>query len=235
MGRWLVRATVAVLLGWLAACAGPSDDVLYERAVVDAAVKRPDRIYELTPIQTDEVTMVSWAGPYSPINKEAAEIRTGSSDWTWVTIARQMQAACSGFDAPGRTRRIEQLLGLPPGYGERRRMVTFKVRRDFLVRPCLDPSTTTGTCSTQADLTSSDPAQSDKVDKHGRWLAAHMLASFRADTPGQPGFPFTALGYTYDWNPENPLHMGLSEYVVRPGSTITDVKPADTAAFCRRP
>jgi len=34
------------------------------------------------------------------------------------------------------------------------------------------------------------------------------------------GYPWTRLGYTYDWNPNSP-EVGLSEYIVRGGSTVT--------------
>jgi hypothetical protein len=33
-------------------------------------------------------------------------------------------------------------------------------------------------------------------------------------------YPWTQLGYTYDWNPKNKSHRGLSEFVIGKNKTI---------------
>ena len=33
-------------------------------------------------------------------------------------------------------------------------------------------------------------------------------------------YPWTQLGYTYDWNPENKSHVGLSEFVIGENKNI---------------
>jgi len=47
-----------------------------------------------------------------------------------------------------------------------------------------------------------------------RWFTDLTAASY-----GDNGYPWTRLGYTYDWgNPKS--EAGLSEFVIRPGATI---------------
>ena len=46
------------------------------------------------------------------------------------------------------------------------------------------------------------------------WFNNQKATSYGAD-----GYPWTRLGYTYDWgNPEGPI--GLSEFVIRAGATV---------------
>jgi hypothetical protein len=225
-------AWAAALIG-LAACSCTLDDAaLYDRAIVDAAVKKPDRIHELTPIADERIVVAAWVRAGSALDTEATALRTSRHNRTWVTIAAQIRAACRRMEPSALIRRVEQLLGLPPGYGTNRRMATFTVERAFLARPCADPSTTTTSCSIQAVDAPADPSQREGFDAHGRWLAGHMLASYRIETPGGQGYPFTGLGYTYDWHPDNERHIGLPEYVVLPDTAVTGVRAADIATFC---
>jgi hypothetical protein len=33
-------------------------------------------------------------------------------------------------------------------------------------------------------------------------------------------YPWTQLGYTYDWDPKNKTHIGLSEFIISSNRTI---------------
>jgi hypothetical protein len=62
--------------------------------------------------------------------------------------------------------------------------------------------------------------------EHTEWLEAQFASSHQ---PG--GYPFTGLGYTYDWGrPEQPV--GFSEFVVPEGATIRVEDQSPTAAYC---
>ena len=37
-------------------------------------------------------------------------------------------------------------------------------------------------------------------------------------------YPWTRMGYTYDWEENSTDHMGVSEFVIVPGTEVTDVK-----------
>jgi hypothetical protein len=72
----------------------------------------------------------------------------------------------------------------------------------------------------------------------GHLLTSHQLG-FRQDYEAKPGdypdkgFPFTGLGWTYDWRPgAAATHFGVSEFVVRQGAEI-EIKPgSDPQVFC---
>jgi hypothetical protein len=49
---------------------------------------------------------------------------------------------------------------------------------------------------------------------HMTWITDRMATSY-----GEGGYPWTRLGYTYDWNPDTP-EVGLSEFVITKGSTV---------------
>ena len=49
------------------------------------------------------------------------------------------------------------------------------------------------------------------------------------------GFPYTRLGYTYDWAPETqPNHYGASEFVVPASAAVTVVNRLTPAEYCRK-
>jgi len=73
-----------------------------------------------------------------------------------------------------------------------------------------------------------------------RFLTAQMWNSYRsgfatarpspADYPST-GFPFTGMGWTYDWsNATN--HIGISEFVVKRDAMLTVVGTKTPAEFC---
>ena len=52
--------------------------------------------------------------------------------------------------------------------------------------------------------------------------------------PRGPGYPYTRLGYTYDWGvAANVPHYGASEFLVMPNSTATARAIIDTDAYCK--
>lgn len=228
-----VRAAVTlILLAVLSACATPSVQRQYEDAIAKSAVKGPDAAATLVPIMTETVKAVSWSPHWESYIKHPF----GSPLYgeTWITTGTHLQDRCSAFPRDRVVSRVEQLLGLPPGAGAGRRIITFEVARDKVFRPCADPAVTTTSCpAVPADVAygSGTPA----ADAHLAWLAGQMMRSYRVGQGrDRSGFPFTGLGYTYDWSPDSPGNVGLSEYVVRKGSEIRNVRVIETEAYCAR-
>ena len=92
-----------------------------------------------------------------------------------------------------------------------------------IFRPCPDPDPTKAECGN---------AFPENVDvNHKAWLAEQVLQRYQT---APQGYPWTRLGYTYDWNPASPRY-GASEYVVRKGSKVTVTEKQPTAAYCRPP
>ena len=79
---------------------------------------------------------------------------------------------------------------------------------------------------------------------HREWMASQMLSSWQvpngypADTStaggrGALGYPWTRLGYTYNWHPGSPRY-GASEYLVRANTRIRVDATRPAAAYCAR-
>jgi len=64
-------------------------------------------------------------------------------------------------------------------------------------------------------------------DTHQQWFHDPKQKTYGAD-----GYPWTRLGYTYDWgNPKS--EIGLSEFVIRAGATVTIHAVSDTVNYCQ--
>ena len=232
MRSFSMRATLFAGLAALAACATPTAHQQYEEAIAKSAVKGPNAVAALTPITSDMVQVVSWSQYWQSFQPPD----NGSPLYgdTWITAEPHLKDRCGTFPRDRLVSRIEQLLGLPPGAGTNRQFVTFKVARDRVFRPCADPSVTTTSCPA-LPASAAYGGGTAASDAHLAWLAGQLMRSYRVGQgQDQIGHPFTGLGYTYDWSPDSPNHVGLSEYVARKGSEIHDVQVFTTEAYCTR-
>lgn len=153
----------------------------------------------------------------------------------WVTVAPEMKNFFSGT-VPS-SLRVAQLLGVTPEAAlEDRSFVELWVSPGDLFRPCPDPEITDREC-----LPSSFPTQAsdfpysmfwsfttdEKIlaTEGGVWEYRDYKGWFENRTQyiysypypatnasASRPYPWTRLGYTYDWG--NPNHVGLSEYVL---------------------
>ena len=212
----------------------PSPMAVYEASIRDAAVKQPaDLEARLEPIQSKTVNVVTWATDLNS-HSAAKNTRTLGED-VWVTVVPGVKRYCAGLTGAALALRLQQLLGLPPGDASDWKMFAFTVHSTDIFRPCADPRVSTTSCTLDvpdgrhAGLTDATAAA------HLRFLLRQILSSYRVGFE-QPGYPFTALGYTYDWKPDSETHhVGLSEYVVRRGAIVHDVQQIDTADYCAKP
>ncbi|MCC6490802.1 MAG: hypothetical protein IT364_25165 [Candidatus Hydrogenedentes bacterium] len=132
---------------------------------------------------------------------------------TWVTVAPQVQDFCGKLllNDERMTLRVEQLLGLPPHNGKTR-FVEFWVDPQDLFRPSPDPAITDHEAELDFPQSSLFVAISPG---HVTWYENMIATSY-----GTGGYPWTRLGYTFDWG--NPVsEVGLSEFVIRTGATVT--------------
>ncbi|HYW58635.1 MAG TPA: hypothetical protein VE934_16925 [Polaromonas sp.] len=217
-----------------------STTALYEAAIADAAVASPRKVSPLMPLPAgDKVRVVSWVTenrmPCKP--PESACPTTTPPAPIWVTLAGEVRARCSAWGLRGNAlrQRLEQLLGLPldpPPQFRKARFVTMEVARERLDRPCLgidetNPQSPVCTVGIQAN---SAPDVRD-------YVLRQMADSFVVGGPAGPGYPFTRLGYTYDWNPVNarPNHYGASEFLVQANTPATVIAQQDTDDYCAAP
>lgn len=156
------------------------------------------------------VLAVSWKGDVSYFPKKSDSLwSTGGWD-TWVTMAPELKDRVKHVDSSLINMRLKQLLGLPPGasYGY---FVEYWVQAKDIFRPCPDKEITDNSCGLCF------PPGTDST--HIRWINAQRLDRFFVCDTAQR-YPWTELGYTYDWSPENASHVGCSEFVVRPNSHV---------------
>jgi len=138
----------------------------------------------------------------------------------WVTAQQELNHRIMGElnlkQGDDTILRLQQLLGLPPVI-ESRGFVVMSVPYDSLVRPC--PDAETNDCNCDLGYTSkTDPAWVN-------WYNKQVFEKRFSSTDPLFDYPFTGLGYTYDWSPDNHnRHIGLSEYVIKKNTHVKVVR-----------
>lgn len=214
-----IQATRIAAVVLCAALAGAcTSERLYRRAIFDSAVMEPSEALPLVRVTADPVRVAIWTpekylGSY-PVG-QTIEITWGK---VWVALESEERPRCAAFPRRRLDRRLEQLLGLPPT-ATARRFVLLEVARPALHRPCFDPDPTVERCPLEA----ADDLPPDFLD----WLGSNALASYRVPD----GFPWTRLGYTYDWHP-GAGEYGVSEFVLLEGTEAKVLAIETAEEFC---
>jgi hypothetical protein len=143
----------------------------------------------------------------------------------WVTVAPEMKNFFRG--ATPQPLRITQLLGTPPEYSlEERSMVELWVSPGNMFRPCPDPEIADRECQAEfpADpfrtFSATELIRATEGPERGVFMnytgwfnnRKNYIYSYARNYPTTEPYPWTRLGYTYDWG--SPNHVGLSEFVV---------------------
>jgi len=229
---------VSSLIVLLVACApGVTTEELYQAAGADARVAQSAEIatdlVAIVPDNTDlvwretdagcqvlMVTWTSWGGYDAAVGQSVTLSRE-----VWVTAAPEVRDSVrtNWVFPPALTGRLEQLLGLPPNSGKTK-FVQFWVNPRDLFRPSADPEIT------DHEAESEFPQSTEFVTvsaAHQEWYAHQAAISYGTD-----GYPWTRLGYTYDWG--NPVtEEGLSEFVIRSGAVVEVESVTGTEDYCR--
>jgi hypothetical protein len=153
----------------------------------------------------DYLLVVTWKQnvTYYKQYLDSAFYNTGSYP-IWITTAPELQKRMKLEKPKDVNHRLIQLLGLPPNsvYSY---FVEFWVKPADLFRPCPDQEITDKKCEICF------PEKADPV--HIAWINSNRISRYyQCDLYNQ--YPWTQLGYTYDWNPDNKSHVGLSEFVI---------------------
>lgn len=143
---------------------------------------------------------------------------------TWVTVVPEVKQQFFNYqflDDSSFILRNNQLLGLPIESGCTHYAEVF-VKPEDLFRPSPDNEIT------DSVVYLNFPANTDNDYKI--WFNNNLKNSYFPDEG--PRYPWTRLGYTYDWNP-NTDEIGVSEFVIKPNSKVivNDVKIAKKYIF----
>ena len=107
--------------------------------------------------------------------------------------------------------RMLQLLGLPPD-SPYDRLLFFYADRSMLLRPCPNPAV--GACAVP------DVFPGDLSAPYREWFEARTALSYGEENP----YPWTRLGYTYDWHRDADQRRGLGEFIVPGGTEVIAVE-----------
>lgn len=201
------------------------DRTLYQESIEHAMSPAPSKIYTdlvaITPQNTnllwknidgeDYILVVTWkenVSYYKPY-LDSTYYNTGEYP-IWITTAPELLNRMKQEKVEDVDQRLKQLLGLPPN-STYSYFVEFWVRPEDLFRPCPDNEI----MDSQCELCFSEKADPSYV----LWVNSNRISRYYA-CDLYDKYPWTQLGYTYDWNPENNSHVGLSEFVIATNKDI---------------
>ena len=207
--------------------------VRYDGAVVDSAVYRHENLRRLFPLKYDPATMtttvVTLTGYDYPLGQQTL------SRYIWVTAVPEVLQKCQKFASGELELSLRELLGLQPD-AKIGNFVAMTVRAGDIFRPSPNPVTTSESlCDQPAKDNTCGELFPDWVSSdHKSWIANQMLTSYlvSATHNGAYSYPWTRLGYTYDWKPGADRY-GASEYVIRPGAVITVTSKTPYGQYCK--
>jgi hypothetical protein len=196
----------------------------YQAAIADAAVAEAAEISRnLTPITDDNpdlfwddsttksrVLVVTWTS-YEGYDSYAGQEMTLSRD-VWVTVVPDIKDFCRthSSEMSDPELRIEQLIGLPPHYGDTR-FVELLAKPSDMFRPSPDPEIT------DCEATLYFPCVAGYLTVSDDYVS--WFNTLKGESYTDNGYPWTRLGYTYDWGGYG-SEIGLSEFIVRSGAVV---------------
>ncbi len=136
---------------------------------------------------------------------------------SWVTLAPELKNACRNFTGTDLCLRLKQLLGLP-ATSLNDTVVEFYVDPRHLLRPSRDPEITDREC--EIAFRAGAPYAAAVDTNYVNWFQETIESRNYGMTDGVwNAYPWTQLGYTYDWLKTGNNVAGLSEFVI-PGRML---------------
>lgn len=205
-----------------------------------------------------QVLMVTWTLKtyFPPDSVGKAQNLYGD---TWLTAVPFTQHFCRSLGLRGEALdlRLKQYIGLPPD-ADKNAFVEMWIDPHDVFRPCPDPEITDHECqvglgvdsagesapcpwagfvspTTPATFGDRFDAQLSQAfvtvaDAHLQWMCSNWVGAYPAGDP-RKGYPWTALGYTYDWgDPDD--HVGASEFVAPARTPVVIASVTLTEEYC---
>ena len=230
----------------------------YLDAVEDAKIVEPGKIYRnLTPIVSynsdlkwdkSRVLVVAWTS-FSGYAGNLGKVMLLPRD-LWVTAAPDLQKFCKTYRSTSPISleyRLNQLLGLPPDSATTTRsryIVELWVEPRSLFRPSRDPNIS----DREAELEFPLPNPFESIStSYQDWFTQQFKSRYGSPSDSSTTvvhFPWTQLGYTYDWgnqsdwqslDAERSAHanVGLSEFVIREWSQVSVHSTQSAKEYCK--
>ncbi len=192
---------------------------LYQESIENSMSPAPDKIYRdlvsITPQNKaliwrnikgeNYILVVTWKQNTSYFQPYLDSTYYNTGEYPiWVTTSPELLQRMKTENPDDVDLRLKQLLGLPPN-STYSYFVEFWVRAADLFRPCPDNEITDRQC----ELCFPEKTDSAYVS----WINTNRISRYYP-CELEDKYPWTQLGYTYDWKAENTSHIGLSEFVI---------------------
>jgi len=203
----------------------------YDAAINDAAVYKSSNVRHLRPLTFDPVTKETTVVALTSYDYRLGPNTLGDKIYVWVTPVPEVQETCRFFSG-NLELSLRQLLGLPPDY-QLANFVVMTVAEGQIFRPAADPNVSTPLpCASPTPSNCGQEFPKNVPAPYVRWFADWALRSWViSETNQPPGYPWTRLGYTYNWKPGADKY-GASEYVIQPGSSVTVLDIIPYKQYC---
>lgn len=204
----------------------------YQRAIRNAAIKHPSDARPLLPITgggaSVRVVALKWTGGGDIVDRNGRLNRD-----VWVSLPAELKPNCRGARDP--ILALQQVLGQPPQTGDYI-LWDFSIAKRQLFRPCASGGEiATPSCSVTLP---NDPDAEARAKVDAEFAATRafvfeqMWSSYTRNVHSF-GYPFTGMGWSYDWNPKADDTYGISEYIARKGARVQNVRKVSPLKFCR--
>jgi hypothetical protein len=193
-----------------------------------------DSLVSVDPSKTLKVVTWIRASQITKYRTDHGPASVAASD-IWVTVEPMLQRFCRQYTSTRPvtsaqlTERLEQRLGLPPGAGKTHFVeitINDPSSLKHLFRPCAEPSTFSHTCLPGTPSNTEDAT-------YRLWFLSQYYSSYGTALPYS--YPWTALGYTFDWGLDDNGHtvrVGESEFVIPQGAPIQVGAITTTGDYC---
>ncbi len=165
------------------------------------------------------VATMKFTGSWAWNNLITPGAHTMSNGWSteiWVTLYPDVRELLSTYTGTNRTLRMEKVLGLPPRPGTYG-VAEFYVDPKYLFRPAVSPDIHSSSCGLAPEPSSpylaANPLQGISPG-YAAWFNYTLDTRGYAAADLDNSWPWTRLGYTFDYENTADSPFGPSEYVV---------------------
>jgi len=206
--------------------------VTYDRAIFDSSVYESKNVRPLRPLTPDSNGEVL-VSTLTSLDGAVGTLLPVTGSGVWVTGVPEVFDRCQTFTGDV-VMQLRQLIGLPPD-AHIPRVLVLRVKATDLFRPAVVPDISTTLPCTQMTGGPVPPScgnvyPPDTTAAHYEWMATQSFALHELPS----GYPWTHLGYTYNWAP-NEDRYGASEYLIRAGANALILQNTDPVTYCKPP
>lgn len=193
----------------------------FQQSLEQVGIYQPSAQHILKPLPVDKTTgEVSVATVTNHVTTQDGKlvptfvVNGKVTDYIWVSGGTELKDKVAPWRGTslGLKIRLREILGLRPDTPDDY-VVTLTVKGSDVFRPTPNPITSTQWPDPSGKL---PPGKYPTIPEdapawYPAWFAGNALFSYRP-----AGYPWTHIGYTYDWQPGLSDHYGVSEYIIEP-------------------